>query len=818
MPRATARPVVFWLGLFALTTAAGPVAGQATYTWQYSGDTNWFNTLNWAGGLPGHVPGITTAGLPTDGTATDIARFDSFLQGSSNGIAIDFGAAGDRLTLGAIQFNDQFGGMAVGNSSAATPGVLRLNGATIAGVPNVLIGNTRYNDSYYSISALPNGGSGGPGLTLELGITNGVLFTQGSILAIDVPISEAAPGSGISIQGGYYVSLRRANTFSGPVKVIGTQLNINADSRLGLVPANPTPGSIVLQPDAALGTNGVLDTNAATFEIHRNRGIAIGPTSGTGDGEIYVPDPTVEGYLPTITYNGVIANNGAGSGRLVLSGGGRLVLGGANTFTGGSLNRGGELLLRNVNALGTIGTVTITPFGFNTIGTPFPGNLLVEAAGTFTRPVAVSYTGSTIRPITLGTPDFAGAAGTLFSGAISLTDRPVTLQAGNSHANGTRFSGAFSGTGNLTVTSPFAPGRAVVFHGGAKSYGNLTIENGAVLQVGITTEGNQSRAIPDAATVTLNGGTLRFTSEIADFETFDALVARTANPSVVETITGFGPTLSLTVGTANGSGLYNGVIRQGSGGAVISLVKTGTGTQTLSGANTYTGTTTINQGTLLATNTNGSATGTGRVIVNAGGTLGGTGFVVPQGISAPLPVLLNDGGTVQAGGTDTAAPKRTDMLVLFQGLTFDGTATLKSTVGQSGGVPSAGRIHASAAPSAGGSRFSRDTAGAGTDRLTIRLTNDGTLDLSGTSSYTVTVLSYDVLGSGLTAFTNDPNPAFFAVAAENFAFASPPLVTLNGGALSVTFTPTPVPEPGTLLAVAAVGLGLIAVRRRVTSA
>ncbi len=57
------------------------------------------------------------------------------------------------------------------------------------------------------------------------------------------------------------------------------------------------------------------------------------------------------------------------------------------------------------------------------------------------------------------------------------------------------------------------------------------------------------------------------------------------------------------------------------------LIKSGKGTWTLRGASTYTGGTTIQKGTLLVTNTTGSATGTGAVGVRSGGVLGGTGLI-----------------------------------------------------------------------------------------------------------------------------------------------------------------------------------------------
>ena len=74
--------------------------------------------------------------------------------------------------------------------------------------------------------------------------------------------------------------------------------------------------------------------------------------------------------MPVVTYNGVIADNGSGSGRLVKTGGGVLALGGASTFTGGTLIRSGTVRLTNPLGLGSTGTVTIATAGMTRPGFP----------------------------------------------------------------------------------------------------------------------------------------------------------------------------------------------------------------------------------------------------------------------------------------------------------------------------------------------------------------------------------------------------------------------------------------------------------------
>ena len=74
------------------------------------------------------------------------------------------------------------------------------------------------------------------------------------------------------------------------------------------------------------------------------------------------------------------------------------------------------------------------------------------------------------------------------------------------------------------------------------------------------------------------------------------------------------------------------------------FTKTGSGTLVLSGSNSYTGGTIVSDGTFVANNSSGSATGTGTVTVNSGGTLGGTGTISGA-------IAVNSGATLAPGAS-----------------------------------------------------------------------------------------------------------------------------------------------------------------------
>src|SRR6185503_14227844 len=254
-------------------------------------------------------------------------------------------------------------------------------------------------------------------LPLSLNATRGVSVTADGSLTLGGIISGTA-GSGITKTGSGLLTLNAANTFNGRVTINNGTLSIASDGHLGAVPAAPTSGNIVINGGALRST--------ANLTLNANRGMALGDSSPSGAGTLTVSSGT------TLTYNGIIANNG-GTGGLTKNAFGGLTLSGPNTYTGATLVRNG--------------TVTLD---FTQAGSPV--NNIISSSS----------------PLTLGGEN--AGLGTLSFAAVTLSGKTAT-------ANSQTFNGTTVDIGPAIVRANSA-GAAVTL-----ALGSLTHNPGGVLNV-----------------------------------------------------------------------------------------------------------------------------------------------------------------------------------------------------------------------------------------------------------------------------------------------------------------------------------------------
>nr|WP_050781049.1 autotransporter-associated beta strand repeat-containing protein [Bradyrhizobium sp. ORS 278] len=262
-----------------------------------------------------------------------------------------------------------------------------------------------------------------------------------------------------------------------------------------------------------------------------------------------------------------------------------------------------------------------------------PGSLILAGANTYTGTTTVN-SGTLAQSNTTASSAFTVASG-------------ATLQVGNSSFDYTfnpTTASAISGAGTLQKI-----GTNIVTFAGTSASATFTwgLSSGGLIdvQAGKLVGGNYQHDIWTGNLSSLN---------VASGAVFDGVEANL----VLDRITGSGSITSgwgapiysgMTIGAANGSSTFNGVISNRWGNAAIT--KLGTGTITLSGANTYTGATTVNSGTLALSNTTSSSAFT----VASGATLqvGNSSFDYTFNPTAAS--SISGAGTLQKTGTNTVA-------------------------------------------------------------------------------------------------------------------------------------------------------------------
>lgn len=370
----------------------------------------------------------------------------------------------------------------------------------------------------------------------------------------------------------------------------------------------------------------------------------------------------------------------SGNGKLPYSGSGTLTIAGtASTIFSGVTSGSGRI---NVNKSGGTGTLSLTGVNLSTGRfTLTNGNVDVAAAASIGGDVMDLHVEGgtlTLNQAAESVENLVGAAGSIVlnNAALSLVVDPA--------ATGISNSSVISGPGGLTKVNVIS-GATVRTQtlAGNNTYNGNTFVKGGILSVQHANALGSTTGYTEVNQVGAVAAELLFTTVAGSVTTSEPLRisgAGSTNNGVIAVTAGATPTISgpvtlignstLTVsGTSSvtynnataitslanqnltlqggagtsplGIGTISGVIALGTGG----LTKAQGGTWVLSSAtgNIYSGGTTINGGTLKANNTPGtSATGSGAVTINNGGTLAGTGAVSG-------PVTVNGGGTLAPG-------------------------------------------------------------------------------------------------------------------------------------------------------------------------
>ncbi len=314
--------------------------------------------------LSSSIPGtnfITLAGTLNSGGNTIaigglMGTADAFISPKQNGTAT--------WSIGALNSNTTFAGVINNGTSPGGSHVVKVGTATL-----ILSGNNAYNRTVISGGTLQFGAGGTTGRPGTGDITNNanLAFNRSDTLLLTNNIA----GTGTVVQAGSgTLVLLGTNTYAGPTVINAGTLSVDSDARLGTPPGSPTPGSLVIN-------DGVFRASAG-FTLDANRGIALGPTSGSGSGTISVAAGQ------TLVYNGVVADNG-GTGSLIKSGSGALELGGSSTHSGGTTVGAGDL-----RVTGTVsGNATVASGGILSGNGTITGTVTVQSGGTVSPGVSV---------------------------------------------------------------------------------------------------------------------------------------------------------------------------------------------------------------------------------------------------------------------------------------------------------------------------------------------------------------------------------------------------------------------------------------------
>ncbi|HSA09618.1 MAG TPA: autotransporter-associated beta strand repeat-containing protein [Candidatus Paceibacterota bacterium] len=504
---------------------------------------------------------------------------------------------------------------------------------------------------------------------------------------------------GVTLNGPGALTLGGIGTYAGPTAVNTPTLNLTGPA----FGTNEVTYATATTLDNTSGADVVLHNSPQNWnsdlEFVGSAGLYLGsgPVTLGGDRKVTVD-------AATLVVSGPIGGNGG----LTKLGDGALALRGpASSYTGGTTNLAGWLVLNGTATLGD-GTGTFVLGGGNVLCTeshaasPLANPVLMTAdtvlactnrysgailafSGPFTVPgghkltiankgwdttisgVRLQGPGNIDWPIVVGDPAHDRPAGGVTNQIqfYSTTNTPPQIVSGVISGPGELVRGnviATSGGATIFTAQNTFTGTAYLF-GGAIGFGADSVSSVGVITSGpigtsLFTIGNQS-APETNMTVFAYGAPRVIENPIFLNGARNVVIDGTNDLTFTGPIAAGGIGKMWTV-RGPGRGILTGQIST-SGGEGAPLTKAGGGTLVLTADNAYTGATTVQQGTLLANNTAGSATGSGAVYVRSSGTLGGTGTVAGR--------VTATGGSVAPGNNGA------DTLTAAGGVTLSSTGT-----------------------------------------------------------------------------------------------------------------------------------------------
>lgn len=355
--------------------------------------------------------------------------------------------------------------------------------------------------------------------------------------------------------------------------------------------------------------------------------------------------------------------------------------GGRLTFEGSGSNAANAGNARITNGSRTTGASLDHPYGGATIflarSSADHAHITNEAGRTEFGAQTVFNNDSTAADATIvnaggRTGDTGGI--TFFQQASSAGRAVISNQAGGVNASGITYFDDTASAARSSITAAGATasgdigGRVIFTDTSTAAQATLVAEGGSNGGAGGRIE-FQQHASGGSARLVLNAGSSASAGGVLDISGVDVWLT-------VGSLEGgghvrLGARSLVVAGTAQPAATFSGVI-EGSTPPVFPSLSVLGGTLTLTGANVYSGRTSIGDGVnagsgkLVAANSTGSATGSGEVVIERGGTLAGSGFIAG-------PVTLRSGGAIVPGDPVT--------LTLRDSLLWDGGGVIRLVVG-----------------------------------------------------------------------------------------------------------------------------------------